>query len=71
MSYNLFAIEGEWKGVSGHLHVCVFSVCFSFSNDLLGILWPRFNHILDLNVASIRDTDPSRLGSVDTRPHYV
>lgn len=35
------------------------------------ILWPRFRHILDLNVASVRDTDPSKLGSVDTRPHYV
>lgn len=43
----------------------------SFSEELLKLLSPRFYFILDLNVASIRDTDPSRIGNIDTRPHYV
>ena len=43
----------------------------SFSRDLLATLWPRFNHILELNITSVRETDPQRLGNIDTRPHYV
>lgn len=42
-----------------------------YSRDLLAILWPRFHHILDLNIASVRDTDPQKLGNIDTRPHYI
>ncbi|XP_060706512.1 vacuolar protein sorting-associated protein 52 homolog isoform X2 [Hemiscyllium ocellatum] len=38
---------------------------------LLEILWPRFEHILELNIQSIRNTDPQKLGALDTRPHYV
>ena len=44
---------------------------FSYSGDLTQILWPRFRRILQLNIASVRDTNPSRLGNIDTRPHYV
>ena len=44
---------------------------FSYSRDLTQILWPRFRRILELNIASVRDTNPSRLGNIDTRPHYV
>ncbi len=49
--------------------LCMFAC--RFSEELLKLLWPRFYLILDMNVASIRDTDPSRLGNIDTRPHYV
>ncbi|XP_041069183.1 vacuolar protein sorting-associated protein 52 homolog isoform X1 [Carcharodon carcharias] len=40
-------------------------------DTLLEILWPRFEHILELNIQSIRNTDPQKLGALDTRPHYV
>ncbi|XP_064395792.1 vacuolar protein sorting-associated protein 52 homolog [Halichondria panicea] len=42
-----------------------------YHRDLASILWPRFRHILELNVTSVKNTDPSKLGSIDTRPHYV
>ncbi|XP_071948062.1 vacuolar protein sorting-associated protein 52 homolog [Antedon mediterranea] len=38
---------------------------------MLEMLWPRFQYILELNIANIRDTDPQKLGSVDYRPHYI
>uniref|UniRef100_A0A8D0HR09 Vacuolar protein sorting-associated protein 52 homolog n=1 Tax=Sphenodon punctatus TaxID=8508 RepID=A0A8D0HR09_SPHPU len=38
---------------------------------LLEMLWPRFEHILELNIQSIQNTDPQKLGFLDTRPHYV
>ncbi|NXK01461.1 VPS52 protein, partial [Corythaixoides concolor] len=37
---------------------------------LLEMLWPRFEHILELNIQSIQSTDPQKLGFLDTRPHY-
>ena len=43
----------------------------SFSEDVQSLMWPRFRHILNLNIASVRDADPSKLGHIDTRPHYV
>ncbi|XP_063287642.1 vacuolar protein sorting-associated protein 52 homolog [Pelobates fuscus] len=38
---------------------------------VLDMLWPRFQHILELNIQSIRNTDPQKLGNLDTRPHYI
>ncbi|XP_076023674.1 vacuolar protein sorting-associated protein 52 homolog [Genypterus blacodes] len=38
---------------------------------VLELLWPRFDLILELNIHSIRSTDPQRLGVLDTRPHYI
>ena len=43
----------------------------SFSHELLDILWPRFNYVLEMNIASVRETDPQKLGNIDTSPHYV
>lgn len=40
-------------------------------DTLLELLWPRFEHILELNIQSIQNTDPQKLGFLDTRPHYV
>lgn len=40
-------------------------------DTLLDLLWPRFEHILELHIQSIQSTDPQRLGFLDTRPHYV
>ncbi|KAJ8377885.1 hypothetical protein AAFF_G00250360 [Aldrovandia affinis] len=38
---------------------------------VLELLWPRFDLILELNIQSIRNTDPQKLGVLDTRPHYI
>ncbi|XP_037549417.1 vacuolar protein sorting-associated protein 52 homolog [Nematolebias whitei] len=38
---------------------------------VLELLWPRFELILELNIQSIRNTDPQKLGVLDTRPHYI
>ncbi|CAL9704030.1 unnamed protein product [Knipowitschia caucasica] len=38
---------------------------------VLELLWPRFELILEMNIQSIRSTDPQRLGLLDTRPHYI
>ncbi|GFS98967.1 vacuolar protein sorting-associated protein 52 homolog [Trichonephila clavipes] len=38
---------------------------------LLQIFWPRFEHILQLNIESIRDCDPQKFTNIDKRPHYI
>ncbi|KAK2887347.1 hypothetical protein QQF64_013533 [Cirrhinus molitorella] len=38
---------------------------------VLELLWPRFELILEMNIQSIRNTDPQKLGILDTRPHYI
>uniref|UniRef100_A0A672K762 Vacuolar protein sorting-associated protein 52 homolog n=1 Tax=Sinocyclocheilus grahami TaxID=75366 RepID=A0A672K762_SINGR len=38
---------------------------------VLELLWPRFELILEMNIQSIRNTDPQKLGVLDTRPHYT
>ncbi|XP_053190620.1 vacuolar protein sorting-associated protein 52 homolog [Scomber japonicus] len=38
---------------------------------VLELFWPRFELILELNIQSIRNTDPQKLGVLDTRPHYI
>ena len=43
----------------------------NYYDRLLAVLWPRFEHIIDMNHASIAETDPSKLANVDTRPHYI
>ncbi|XP_030053082.1 vacuolar protein sorting-associated protein 52 homolog [Microcaecilia unicolor] len=40
-------------------------------DTLLEMLWPRFEFILEQNIQSIRNTDPQKLGFLDTRPHYI
>lgn len=39
--------------------------------SLLQHLYPRFEYILKLNIQSIRDCDPQKLGNIDMRPHYI
>ncbi|XP_064650085.1 vacuolar protein sorting-associated protein 52 homolog isoform X2 [Lineus longissimus] len=38
---------------------------------LLERLLPRFEYIMDMNIQSVRDCDPQRLGHIDVRPHYI
>ena len=47
------------------------SLLFSYWGDLLSHMWPRFEHVMELNITSIRELNPQKLGHVDTRPHYV
>lgn len=48
----------------------VFELC-RYWDTLLGIMWPRFETILHLNIQSERDVDPQKFGHIDNRPHYV
>ena len=34
-------------------------------------LWPRFKTIFDMNLASVRNANPAKLGTIDLHPHYV
>ncbi|CAH1787667.1 unnamed protein product [Owenia fusiformis] len=38
---------------------------------LLEMLWPRLEMILEMNIQSIRECEPSKLGHIDVRPHYI
>ncbi|XP_074653909.1 vacuolar protein sorting-associated protein 52 homolog [Tubulanus polymorphus] len=38
---------------------------------VLEMMLPRFQYIMELNIQSIRDCDPQKLGHIDTRPHYI
>lgn len=38
---------------------------------LLFVLWPKFEHVIELNIHSVRDVDPQKLGHIDNRPHYI
>ncbi|XP_046653328.1 vacuolar protein sorting-associated protein 52 homolog isoform X1 [Daphnia pulicaria] len=43
-----------------------------YYESLVSTLWPRFEYLVQANIQSVRDCDPSRLYSnIDTRPHYV
>lgn len=46
-------------------------VLLRYWEAVLEMLWPRFELILEMNIHSIRNTDPQKLGVLDTRPHYV
>ncbi|XP_065185383.1 vacuolar protein sorting-associated protein 52 homolog [Sycon ciliatum] len=43
----------------------------SYIQRLQNQLWPRFETIVELNLSSIRDCEPSKLGHIDIRPHYI
>eukprot|EP00039_Didymoeca_costata_P026084 m.14879 g.14879 ORF g.14879 m.14879 type:complete len:694 (+) comp5237_c0_seq1:102-2183(+) len=42
-----------------------------YFSHLLALIYPRFSQIVDLNVASIAAVDPSKLNSIDARPHFI
>jgi hypothetical protein len=35
------------------------------------LFWPRFKHIFDLNVKSLKSANHRKLGQIDLTPHYV
>lgn len=51
------------------MHIFVFA--HRYFEKIDSLLWPQFDRILELNVVSIRDCDPSKLGNIDVMPHYV
>ena len=46
-------------------------LCYRYWDSILNMLFPRFEHVLQVNIRSIKDCDPKRLGNIDVRPHYV
>ena len=38
---------------------------------LHGLLWPRLQIVIKLNVQSVKDCDPQKMKILDLRPHYV
>ncbi|EDO47167.1 predicted protein, partial [Nematostella vectensis] len=40
-------------------------------DTLLEMFWPRFTIIVEMNIDSVRTTDPQKLGHIDVRPHYI
>lgn len=58
---------GRWMARS-EIKRCVL---LRYWEAVLEMLWPRFELILEMNIHSIRNTDPQKLGVLDTRPHYV
>ncbi len=40
-------------------------------DSVLTLLWPRFKTIVQLNIQSIKECDPTKIKTVDQRPHYV
>ncbi|XP_073242432.1 vacuolar protein sorting-associated protein 52 homolog [Porites lutea] len=40
-------------------------------DTVLEMSWPRFTYVVELNVDSVRNTDPQKLGVIDIRPHYI
>ncbi|OQR87003.1 vacuolar protein sorting-associated protein [Achlya hypogyna] len=43
----------------------------SFLDRVLLLLWPRYHAVIELNVQSVVQAKPKKLGSVELHPHYV
>ncbi|RHY28847.1 hypothetical protein DYB32_008264, partial [Aphanomyces invadans] len=43
----------------------------TYLNRVLVLLWPRIYAVLDLNVQSVKQAKPKKLGAVELHPHYV
>lgn len=43
----------------------------SFFDRVSMLLWPRFKHVFQSNVTSVKTSNPKKLGTVDLTPHYV
>lgn len=39
--------------------------------QLLHMIWPRFEYVVKTNIQSIQECDPSKMPSLDMRPHYI
>lgn len=43
----------------------------SYWDSLQGTLWPRLEHVLKLNIQSVRECDPAKLSNKELGPHYI
>ncbi|XP_075992388.1 vacuolar protein sorting 52 [Anticarsia gemmatalis] len=43
----------------------------SYWDSLQGALWPRLEHVLKLNIQSVRECDPAKLSNKELGPHYI
>ncbi|XP_047987271.1 vacuolar protein sorting-associated protein 52 homolog [Leguminivora glycinivorella] len=43
----------------------------SYWDSLHGILWPRLDFVLKLNIQSVRECDPAKLSNKELGPHYI
>ncbi|XP_045132398.1 vacuolar protein sorting-associated protein 52 homolog isoform X2 [Portunus trituberculatus] len=39
--------------------------------QLLHMIWPRFEYVVKMNIQSIQACDPSKMAALDMRPHYI
>ena len=42
-----------------------------FFDRISMLLWPRFKQIFDMNLKSVKNANPKKLGPVDLSPHYI
>lgn len=71
LPYSYRVLPKIYLGLKNHIKMSmVFELC-RYWDTLLGIMWPRFETILHLNIQSVRDVDPQKFGHIDNRPHYV
>lgn len=68
--YWVYNYMHSYKIAVVYLVTVEFLLC-RFSDHLLAVMWPRFHHVVELNVNSVRDCNTQKLGTIDTRPHYV
>lgn len=40
-------------------------------DQLLKMIWPRFEYVVRLNIQSIQECDPPKMSTIDVRPHYI
>lgn len=53
------------------MHTRMAPVLDRYWDTLLEMFYPRFEHLLQMNIQSIRDCEPQKLGHIDVRPYYI
>ncbi|PZC82426.1 vacuolar protein sorting-associated protein 52 homolog [Helicoverpa armigera] len=43
----------------------------SYWDSLQSTLWPRLEHVLKMNIQSVRECDPAKLSNKELGPHYI
>ncbi|XP_015793928.1 vacuolar protein sorting-associated protein 52 homolog [Tetranychus urticae] len=43
----------------------------NYWESMVEILWPRFETIFQMQIQSVKNCDPEKLGNCDSRPHYI
>ncbi|OQS06163.1 vacuolar protein sorting-associated protein [Thraustotheca clavata] len=64
----MIRLTTDHKNLMSKRHVPVLD---SFLDRVLLLLWPRYHAVIDLNVQSVIQAKPKKLGNVELHPHYV